>query len=316
MTTPLSPAGNLLILLLNGYGDCFLALPVLREIQRKFRSKKVYMAAFEDQIDALFEDLDFDFIRAKGTAAGQVRLDTDLEVLDFQQIASLNAYFPCPVEREMTARYQLLPRWGFCDLSGNPISMAKLHMRDQYFQILGWSPRYSEADRRVFLSDKASAAFAEILKDWKRNLGENAYAIHLDSLPEKMWSTASWVDVVDHIRLRWEAWPVLVGEESEQATALLQRFSYARKLPSTMGISSHFAAIKYTRAFIGIDSIFAHVADSYEKPSGVLFGPSDPAMWGPVNHRSRLLIARNQQLNALSPTEVKHEVDALLRLGF
>jgi Glycosyltransferase family 9 (heptosyltransferase) len=310
---PLQAESNLLILLLNGYGDCFLALPVLREIQRRFTSKRVCMVSFNDEIDALFGDLDFNFIRGNRTSQSCSTLET--ERFDFEQIVSLNAYFPCSIESELTAGRQRLPRWAFCDLNGDALKLDHLHMRDQYFHVLGWQPLYSDADRQVFLSNETSTAVEEIIREWIGTLGANFYAIHLDSLPEKLWPTNSWIDVVDYMWSRWGAWPILLGEESEQAAILLQRFSYARKLLSSIGISSHFAAVKLARAFVGIDSIFAHIADSYGLPNVILFGPSDPVVWGPVNKNSRLVIARNQELSNLAPLQVKQQLDALLRSG-
>jgi ADP-heptose:LPS heptosyltransferase len=311
--TSLEARSNVLVFLLNGFGDCFLALPILREIQRRFRSKTVYMAAFNDEIDALFGDLDFDFIRINRTALERSRFET--EEFDFEQIVSFNAYFPCSIESELTAGRERLPRWAFCDLKGNALKLDHLHMRDQYFHILGWQPLYSEADRQVFVSNETLTAVEEIIREWIRSLGARFYAIHLDSLPDKMWPTSSWIDVVDYMRSRWGAWPIILGEESEQAEVLLQQFSYARKLPSSLGISAHFAAVKQARAFLGIDSIFAHIADSYGLPSVILFGPSDPAVWGPVNKNSRLVIARNRALCDLASLHVKQQIDAMLTSG-
>jgi len=310
---PLEARSNVLIFLLNGYGDCFLALPVLREIQRRFRLKTVYMVSFSDEIDALFKDLDFNFIRVNRTAPGPSRFET--QELNFEQIVSLNAYFPCSIESELTAGREQLPRWAFCDLNGIALRLDHLNMRDQYFHVLGWQPLYSEADRHVFLSDETLTAVEEIIRKWISSLGASFYAIHLDSLPEKMWPTSYWINVVDFMQLRCGAWPILLGEESEQATILLQRFSYVRKLPSSLGISAHFAAVKHARAFLGIDSIFAHVADSYGLPSVILFGPSDPIVWGPVSKNSRLIIARNRELSDLAPLQVKQQLDAVLTSG-
>ena len=318
--TPLMPNGNLLILLFNGYGDCFLALPALREIRRRFTSSTIYMACFTDQTNSLFQDLDFHFIAATGSD-GQIRTEADLAELDFRQIASFNAYFPCSVERELMERYQKLSRWGFCDMFGNPVEtlvgLRNSHMRDQYFQVLGWEPQYSEMDRQVFLSAKTVGAFEDVLKEWSSSLGDRVYSLHLDSLPEKMWPVAKWLELIDYIWSRWGAWPILLGEEDEQASTVVQRFPYARKMPSQAGIALHFAAVKLTCAFVGIDSVFAHVSDSYGKPSVILFGPSDPVVWGPVSQLSRLVTTKkNKLLNDLSTFEVEQEVDALFCLVF
>lgn len=273
------------------------------------------MGCFNDQAISLFHDIDFHLIPATGNG-NQIRLAGKLAEFDFQQLVSFNAYFPCSAESELIERYPTLPRWGFCDILGNPVNTLTTtnasHMRDQYFQILGWEPKYSEKDRQVFLPGKTLETAEELFKKWSNSDGDRVYTLHLDSLPEKMWHVERWIALVDCIWSRWRAWPVLLGEESPDMSRLLHRFPFARNLPAQDGIVLHFASVKLSRAFIGIDSIFAHVSDSYLKPSVVLFGPSNPAVWGPVSQTSRLVRAeKSDQLHHLSLSNVEKEVDAM-----
>jgi ADP-heptose:LPS heptosyltransferase len=41
-----------------------------------------------------------------------------------------------------------------------------------------------------------------------------------------------------------------------------------------------FAVIKHSRGFVGVESVFAHIAAAFGTPGVVLFGPSGPAVWG------------------------------------
>jgi len=57
------------------------------------------------------------------------------------------------------------------------------------------------------------------------------------------------------------------------------------------------------RSFVGNDSGVTHLA-SYLCPTLALFGPTDPAIWGPVGGKARLLSAPGGALDRLSVDEV------------
>ncbi len=287
----LIPEGNLLVLLFNGYGDAFLSLPVLRQIRRRSPHGTIYLACYEEQISTLFPDLDFQFIPGR-SVNGQIRLDEDLAHVDFQQAVSFNAYYPSAADKLLFDRFSHTPRWGFCDASGQPLaSLAETprHMRDQYFEVVGWEPVYSLSDRQVFLAATLSDRCSELCEAWSDRSGDRFYALHLDSLSEKMWPVSNWLELISHIRARWQAWPLILGEEAADASKIEATFSFAHKLPSSAGIALHLAAVKKAEVFIGIDSIFAHVADSYQKPMVTLFGTTDPVVWGPVGPDSLII---------------------------
>lgn len=272
------------------------------------------MACFSEQIDALFQPLDFKFLPVM-VEGGQRLLQEDLKSLDVQQLVSFNAYFPCPVESELLQHFPTLPRWGFCDFSGRPVSSGTIkpsaHMRDQYFQVMAWDSTYSLVDRQVFLTVECQRKVEELLRAWRDVKGDRLYVLHLDSLQEKMWPLVNWIEIVAHIWSRWRAWPLILGEETLEARRLLECFSFASKLPSQLGIALHFAVVKSAMLFIGIDSVFAHVADSYEKPSIILFGPTDPTHWGPIGPRSSLIRAGGgNEMHNISPAMVKAAVEA------
>jgi ADP-heptose:LPS heptosyltransferase len=54
------------------------------------------------------------------------------------------------------------------------------------------------------------------------------------------------------------------------------------KLP----LREQFAVLKYARAFVGVDSSFAHVTNAFGTPGVVFFGPSNSLIWGHPNNRN------------------------------
>jgi ADP-heptose:LPS heptosyltransferase len=212
-----------------------------------------------------------------------VALIDDLDGLDIQQIVSLNCYTPNSVDMDLASLYPDLPRWAFYDAVGNSVIPAQgKHMRDLYFDVLGWEANYSLSDRQAIIAPEQTEKFSQLYQRWISENGERAYALHLDTHKKKMWAIEKWTEVVSHLWRRWNAWPIVLGKDSESSRKLEQSFRFVRKLPSKP-MALHLSAVKLLEVFIGVDSIFAHIADSYSKPMVVLYGPTDLALWGPMN---------------------------------
>lgn len=312
----LIPRGNLLVVLFNGYGDAFLALPALREILRRHRQQEVLLACYADQVETIFHGLKLRFVSGN-LDEGRLSTTPCVNELEFQQVVSFNAYYPNGFEQEVAEHFAGRPRFGFCDDKGRPIhlsSQASLHMRDQYFAVLGWKAAYCLADRQAHIPATALSQARKVIRGWSKEFGNLCYALHLDSLPEKMWPVEKWLVLVSHIWSRWRAWPVILGEENEQAAALIRSLPFARKLPAASGISTHIAAVALAKSFIGIDSLFAHVADSYDKPMVAMFGPSDSMLWGPKSSNASVIKSETDGQMCHIPTERCIEaVDSLFR---
>jgi ADP-heptose:LPS heptosyltransferase len=58
------------------------------------------------------------------------------------------------------------------------------------------------------------------------------------------------------------------------------------KLPS---LRAQFAVLKYVKAFVGIDSSFAHATNAFGTPGVVLYGASNPLIWGHSNNSNLYL---------------------------
>jgi hypothetical protein len=283
---PLNPEGNVVITIFNGFGDEFLALSVLREVGRRFAGRKVYLATYIECINLFFKNLGFHFLQPiypPNNGHMVVALIDDLDGLDIQQIVSLNCYTPNSVDMDLVSLYPSLPRWAFYDAVGNSVIPAQgKHMRDLYFDVLGWEANYSLSDRQAIISPEQTEKFSQLYQRWISENGERAYALHLDTHNKKMWAIEKWTEVVSHLWRRWNAWPIVLGKDSESSRKLEQSFRFVRKLPSKP-MALHLSAVKLLEVFIGVDSIFAHIADSYLKPMVALYGPTDLALWGPMN---------------------------------
>jgi len=311
--------GDILISLSNGYGDALLALPALHVLRRRFPKSGIHLVCQEDQAKTIFSGMEICLI---GLVQGRINAAlANLSALSPSSFVSWNAYFPSIVDDAIRARFKDAAYWGFADASGvlTPLatSCADAHMRDQYFHVIGLDPQYSLIERQAHISAECRIRFEHWLHTCGLESGERWYALHLDSTEDKMWPLEQWVRLVSHVELKWRATPVIVGEDSTCSKGLLAAFPRACKLPASMGIAVHFAAVRTSPVFIGIDSVFAHIADTFEKPLMVLFGAADPRIWGPVGRQSHVVRCSPRTLiRDLRHEDALNAVDQVIETGF
>ena len=109
----------------------------------------------------------------------------------------------------------------------------------------------------------------ETLRPWR---GRKRILLNYRSpLAEKEYSLAQWQVVVDS--LRTEAFVLELGDDG----SLLSGTEAIRPLP---GLRQSAALIRRCDCVLSIDSFPAHLAAAVGTPAVVLFGPTNPAVWG------------------------------------
>ena len=105
---------------------------------------------------------------------------------------------------------------------------------------------------------------------------EPAYAvIHaVAATPEKTWAAAHFLAIAAHLAQSGLS-PVFIGAGDDD----LAPFRQFRTLQSSLSEIKRLLAS--AALFVGNDSGPAHMAAAFGVPSIVIFGPSDPAIWGP-----------------------------------
>ena len=81
----------------------------------------------------------------------------------------------------------------------------------------------------------------------------------------------------------------------------------SRPLPQNLPLTELMTQISRCRAFIGNDSGITHLAAYIGCPTTVLFGPTDPRVWGPLGRRARVIWKR--KLEDISVDEVLLTLD-------
>ena len=305
-----------LITIVGGYGDAFLALPSIREVARCHGRQQVHLLCPEEHISAFFADLGLNYLPIPPDMENITA--ADLTSLSIQEVISFNVFYPCPVD-QLAGEVFASARWrGFFDRYGRlmvrPSALVNKHKRDQYFTVLGLDPTYKPEDRRLALGPERVRDITDFCLRERPPDGRRFYTLHLDTQDIKMWPVGSWVAVAEYLWKSWRAWPLIIGKPTDSSDALLRECPFARDMFSYPNIRDQVCGISAGHAFFGIDSMFAHIAESLQIPSVVIFGPFDLTVWGPTTDMSLAFQMKNPELiRELDPADVIEGIDATLR---
>jgi heptosyltransferase-3 len=151
----------------------------------------------------------------------------------------------------------------------------------------------------------------EFAQDVLGNSSKPVIALHPGSGSEtKNWPIEKWKKFGEHLFSTDRTVLVVAGEADEERLRLLEtawkdkpvRFAKNLALP-------HLAALFETSVFIGHDSGVSHIAAAVGARSIMLFGPTDPAVWAPVNENVTVLRAPEGDLRLLAVNTVIETIE-------
>src|SRR5439155_19732789 len=110
---------------------------------------------------------------------------------------------------------------------------------------------------------------------------------------------------------------IISGEADEDQTRQLEsiwqnpRVRFAKHLPLP-----DLAALPERTIFVGHDSGVSHLAAATGAKCSLLFGPTDPSVWAPLNETARVIPAPDRDLYRLDVGLVRAALDQeLIRIG-
>jgi len=120
---------------------------------------------------------------------------------------------------------------------------------------------------------------------------------------DKQWHPERFCEVARYLNL-WNITPVFLGDEGHDVSPFAAHQLFRGKLGEVKALLSK------ATVFLGNDSGPAHIAAAFGVPSVVLFGASNPAIWGPWRTESQVIAAPE----GLSSISVSRVIAALERL--
>jgi ADP-heptose:LPS heptosyltransferase len=266
------------ILRLRSLGDCVLTTPAL-DILKRFRGDLRLAVFVENRFREIFEG------------------NPDLAEIHSPELAALRRFRP-----QLCLNFHGGTRSAWMtELSGARYRAGFGHYRQQFVYNVH-IPRAQEVlrvDRKVHTAEHlASAIFflgAPVVEIPRAKLvagapgastSEPAYAvIHaVAATPEKTWAAEHFLAVAAYLAQSGLA-PVFIGAGDDD----LAPFRQYRTLQSSLSDIKRLLAS--AALFVGNDSGPAHMAAAFGVPSVVIFGPSDPAIWGPWRTASEVVTA-------------------------
>ena len=123
------------------------------------------------------------------------------------------------------------------------------------------------------------------------------------SAPDKHWRAERFCEVARYLSL-WNIKPLFLAGPHDTVAAFREHQIVQGSLSEAIALLSQAAV------FIGNDSGPAHVAAAFGTPSVVLFGSSNPAIWGPWQTEGEIVVAPE----GLKQVSVSRVIAALERL--
>jgi heptosyltransferase-2 len=167
----------------------------------------------------------------------------------------------------------------------------------------------------IFLSAKDLRAAEEFIAGLKMPI----VAFHPGSGSEKKnWPTQSWTELGNHFLGRFGGSLLIVsGEADGERTQKLERiFDNSRTRVANSLPLPELAAVLNKTLFVGHDSGISHLAAATGAHSILLFGPTDAAVWAPLNQNAVVIGAPNGDLTRLKVDVVREKLDhELIRIG-
>lgn len=296
---PLSHQPRILLLQFKRLGDALLAEPVVRSLRaagwhttwldrrgnlpaaRLLSADEVRL--WPDGLQALRE---LRYLRSRG-------FDVVLDLGGTDRCGFVGA-FSGARKKIAFARFAQRPfhRWGGFSFVASKV--WNQHTVDHFLNLLTpfnvpvCSPRHPQ----ISLAPKLTPELRKKVPDFPP---EKSYVVlHLGAArPEKFWPTERWAAVAEHLTKKRGLGVVLTGGSGPAETAarafLRERLPGILDLGGRTTLEETAAVYAGARLVVTVDSMSAHLAPAVGARTLVLFGPMNPAQWGPRQAGCRAL---------------------------
>ncbi len=176
-----------------------------------------------------------------------------------------------------------------------PPEAAKVHVADSLVDALKVSGFEEEGSfHPLQLPDDPSDFAGSFLRNLGGEAGDPVLAIHPGSgSPAKNWSPENFAMIAD--RAGEQAGILLISGPAQDGVGEVRRaMKKARPLVAqNLSLLQLAALLKRSTAYLGNDSGITHLAAALGLPTLAIFGPTDPAIWGPRGPGVRILYEKS-----------------------
>jgi len=310
------PAPRILVLRGGAIGDFVCTLPALTALRERWPAAYIELIGYPHVAGLAAEAGLVDRVRSLDQAdvaqwfsfAPRIREEQAARLRTFDLVLSY-LYDPYGTVRE-----NMLAAGALQVLYGDPRVRAG-HAVDHLLKPLQELAIFPEGDAQPRLDLGPDAA-----ADGRRRLpvrGDDAVLLHPGSgSTAKNWPLARFLALAGRIAAAGLGTPVfLVGEADEAIAAELARRPAPAPVMAGLSLAEAARVLSACRAYVGNDSGMTHLAAALGLPTVALFGPSNPAAWGPRGRRVRIVRSTEPTTESLAQTEpetILHVLRALI----
>lgn len=195
-------------------------------------------------------------------------------------------------------------------ITGSPKITDRTHAAVQLAEPLQRLALFLDSAQAKFYPKKADqVAASEVLGDLAN---QPFVAIHPGSGGKrKNWPIAKWEQAIEHLRKQHRI--LIVGGESDSEELAVLRPAFP-DLPilENPPLPTLGAVLSRCALFLGHDSGISHLAAAAGAPCLLLFGPTDPTIWGPAGDQVHVLTSPTENLEEIQVQEVTSRAHRLL----
>ncbi len=294
---------NILVVKLRYIGDVLLATPVLRALREAFPRARLAMVVNAGTEDILKgnPDLDEVLVVPKGTLGEQVRFASELwrrrfdcviDLTDGDRAAILSWLSGAPIRVGFNQEHRWRGRLYTAVAKPRAEDVHRVERDLSALRCLGLEPKAGPLVLNVPPHDEEAAD--QIL----REVGVVPSSIRLVMFQPgarywfKAWPAERYAALADRLTTRVGC-RILIGGHAQERAVAEEIAARARSKPVVLAgrttVLQHAAILKRCALFVGSDNGPMHMAAAVGTPVVALFGPSNPAEWGPRGDRVAVL---------------------------
>jgi ADP-heptose:LPS heptosyltransferase len=265
----------------NGWGDHYLALPFIKAHLREHGEKSILVITYKSHVKNIFKNINARYIGLDSPVCCFRDVRFQIEKYEPNRIVCFNAFYPFDFDCHVHQIFKQSNYFGYYNAIGERKKKYFenfAHIRDLYFLFTEIQPIYLSSDRKFDFSNKEVNRFKNITN---KNFGiynyDNSVIVHLDSEDRKLLNIEVALMIIKKL-LSLDLKVICIGNSKNVIEPLLKNFQDVIYITSKE-IRFSFWLITQTKYFIGIDSVFAHVADAYDVNGIVLFSDYLSHLW-------------------------------------
>jgi ADP-heptose:LPS heptosyltransferase len=264
-----------------GWGDHFLAIPFINNEIKKNGYKNVMIITYQNHIDNLFKNFNCQFIGIDNPQFCFERIKYRIKEFNPKKIFSFNAFSTFDFDfhaKRFFKESQFFGKFNEIGVSIRHPFKNFAHIRDQYFLLANEKTKYKSIERQFYFNLQENKFFQSYFKEIIGEISlDKIIVLHLDSEERKLWNSEHCRNLIT-IFLKTKIKVVLVGQvKNDIVSGLIKDENLI--IINEKDIRPVFWLVSNCHFFVGIDSVFAHVADAYNINSLILFSDYNSHEW-------------------------------------